>query len=77
METMPKLEIEGLGWDTVEELSDFEEAERFPYHSRDVVIVAEGHAIRSYKELKEIAHKAINEGKSHIKVVFLPMVVGG
>ena len=77
MEELPKLEIEGLGWDTTEGLSDFEQAKRFPFHSRDLTIVAEGKAIRSYQELVEIGRKAAGEGKVSIKVIFIPMVVGG
>ena len=77
MEKLPKLKVEGLGWDDTDELCLFEQAKYFPYESLDLLIVAEGEMIKSYEDLLQIAEKEGMKGKKYLEVKFLPIIVGG
>ncbi|MBW1800266.1 MAG: hypothetical protein JRJ85_06000 [Deltaproteobacteria bacterium] len=77
MDTLPKLKVEGLGWDDTGELCLFEQAKYFPYESLDLLIVAEGEVIRGYEDLLQIAEKEGMKEKEYLEVKFLPIIVGG
>ena len=77
MDILPKLKVEGLGWDDTGELCDFEQAKYFPYESLDLLIVAEGGIVRRYEDLLHIAEKEGMKGKKYLEVKFLPIIVGG
>jgi hypothetical protein len=74
---LPKIKVEGLGWDLSGELLDFEQAKYFPFDSRDLLIAAEGKIVRSYTDLVKLTEADGIEGKATINVRFLPIIVGG
>jgi hypothetical protein len=77
MEKLPELTVEGLGWELSDEVFDFEQARYLPFDSRDLLIAAEGTTIRSYADLIAVAKTAAASGKPSIRVLIIPMVVGG
>ena len=77
MNKLPKLKVEGLGWDDADELCPFDQARYFPYDSLDLLIVAEGEVIRCYEDLLRIAEKEGMKEKKYLDVKFLPIIVGG
>lgn len=76
MTKLPKLKVNGLGWDVSKEICDFEQAKYFPF-GQDVVIVVEGQVIRSYEELVQLVDQDRNKDKAFLQVMFLPIIVGG
>ena len=77
MKKLPKLKVEGLGWDVTKRMCDFEQARYFPYDSRDLTIVVEQQVIRSYEDLlKLVSHEDYKE-RDILNVKFLPVIVGG
>ncbi len=73
---LPRLKVKGLGWDASKGICDFDQAKYFPF-SRDLVIVVEGEAIRSYEDLLELVSKNHYEDRKFLEVVFLSTIVGG
>ena len=73
---LPKLKVEGLGWDVSKGICDFDQAKYFPFN-RDLVIVVEGQAVRSYDDLLELVSKNHYEDREFLEVKFLPTIVGG
>ena len=76
MTKLPKLKVNGLGWNVSKEICDFEQAKYFPF-GQDVVIVVEGQVIRSYEELGQLVDQDRNKDKAFLQVMFLPIIVGG
>ncbi len=77
MKKLPKVMVEGLGWDVTKKMCDFEQARYFPYDSRDLTIVVEQQVIRSYEDLlKLVSHEDYKE-RDILNVKFLPVIVGG
>lgn len=76
MTKLPKLKVNGLGWNVSKEICDFEQAKYFPF-GQDVVIVVEGQVIRSYEELVQLVDQDRNKDKAFLQVMFLPIIVGG
>ncbi len=77
MKKLPKLKVEGLGWDATKEMCDFDQARYFPYESRDLVIVVEGEVVRSYEEIAALAEHEDYRDKVFLDVKFLPVIAGG
>ena len=77
MKKRPLLRVEGLGWDVGKETYDFEQARYFPYDSRDLVIVVEGKAVKSFEDIVELAEKDPYKNKSFLDVKFLEVITGG
>ena len=77
MKKRPQLRVEGLGWDVGEKTYDFEQARYFPYDSRDLVIVVEGKAVKSFEDLVEQVGKEHYKNKSLLDVKFLEVIAGG
>jgi hypothetical protein len=77
MKRLPKLRVEGLGWDTTNEMCDFDQARYFPYESRDLVIVVEGEVVRSYEDVEALAEHNKHKQKEVLSVKFLPVIAGG
>ena len=73
---LPKLKVDGLGWDVSKEICDFEQAKYFPY-TEELVIVAEGHVIQSYEDLVRLIDEGRFKDKELLEVSFLPIIVGG
>ena len=73
---MPKLKVDGLGWDNSLELVDFEQARYFPY-SEELIITVEDQVVSSYDDLVRLAAGDAYKDKEYLEVVFLPMIVGG
>jgi hypothetical protein len=73
---LPKLKVRGLGWDSPNELYDFDRARFFSY-SKDTTIVVEGQAVTSYEELLELVEKEHFGDKEYLEVAFLPVISGG
>ena len=73
---MPKLKVDGLGWDNSSELVDFEQARYFPY-SEELIITVEDQVVSSYDDLVRLAAGDSYKDKEYLEVVFLPMIVGG
>jgi len=76
MTKLPKLKVEGLGWDVSKEVCDFEQAKYFPF-GKGVVIVAEGQVIESYDDLVQLVDQDRYKDKEFLEVMFLPIIVGG
>lgn len=76
MTKLPKLKIKGLGWDVSEEIRDFEQAKYLPF-GQNVIIVVEGHAIRSYEDLVRLASQDRHRNKEFLEVKFLELLRGG
>jgi hypothetical protein len=76
MEKKPKLKVNGLGWESSEELRDFEQAKYFPF-CEDLIITAEGHVINSYEDLLRLVSEEPYKSKEQLEIVFLPVIVGG
>ena len=77
MKKLPKLKVEGLGWDETKEMCDFDQARYFPYESLDLVIVVEGEVVRSYEEFAALAEQETHKDKEFLDVKFLPVIAGG
>ena len=73
---LPKLKVDGLGWDVSKEICDFEQAKYFPY-TEELVIVAEGQVIQSYEDLVRLFDQGRFKDKELLEVSFLPIIVGG
>jgi hypothetical protein len=76
MAELPKLNVKRDATEITGEIQTFEEGRNFPY-DEEVIIVAEGRQITSYKDLLEVANQEKNKGKKVLEVLFLPMIVGG
>lgn len=77
MKNLPKLKVkEGLGWESTEEMRDFEQAKFFPFGS-DLVVVIEGQIVGSYDELVKLVSEGKFDNKESLEVMFLPIIVGG
>ena len=76
-ETLPKLKVDGLGWDVGRDSCEFDQARYFPFNQPDLVIVAEGQVIRSYEDLLQLAKVDEHKDKEFLEVSFLPIIVGG
>jgi len=76
-EMLPKLKVDGLGWNVEQESCEFDQARYFPYNQPDLVIVAEGRVIRSYEDLLQLAKVEEHKSKEFLEVSFLPIIVGG
>ncbi|OGO25379.1 MAG: hypothetical protein A2144_09480 [Chloroflexi bacterium RBG_16_50_9] len=76
MGKLPRLRVEGLGWEALGGAHDFEEARRFPY-GQNVMVVVEGHVIGSYEELALLAAQPEFRNREFLEVKFLEYVVGG
>ena len=77
MKKRPQLRVEGLGWDAGDKTYDFEQARYFPYDSRDLVIVVEGKAVRSFEEIVALVDKEPYKNKSLLNVKLLEVIAGG
>jgi hypothetical protein len=76
MAELPKLNVKRDATEIAGEIQAFEEGRNFPFNE-EVIIVAEGRQITSYKDLLEVANQEKNKGKKVLEVLFLPMIVGG
>ena len=76
MTKLPKLKIKGLGWDTSEEIRDFDQAKHLPF-GHDVTIVVEDQVVKSYEELVQLVASHHYEDKEFLEVTFLPIIAGG
>ncbi len=76
MTKLPKLKIKGLGWDSTEEIRDFEQARYLPF-GQDVTIVVEDQVVGSYEDLVRLAHLNHYKNKEFLDIKFLSIIVGG
>ena len=77
MSTSPKLKIKGLGWDTSEEIRDFDQAKYLPFGSDDLVIVVEDRVVRSLDDLLQLVSLEEFKDKEYLEVTFLSVIIGG
>ena len=77
MKKLPKLMVEGLGWDVTKKMCEFEQARYFPYDSRDLTIVVEQQVIRSYEALLELVSHEDYRDRVFLNVKLLPVIAGG
>lgn len=76
MSKLPKLKINGLGWDVCDEIRDFEQAKYLPF-GHNVIIAVEGQVIGSYEDLIQLAAQDRHKGKEFLEVKFLELLRGG
>ncbi len=76
MAKYPRLKVTGIGWNASEEVREFEQARHFPF-THNVIIMVEGHVIRSYEELLELVKHEHYQDRDFLKVTYLPMLGGG
>ena len=76
MTKLPKLKVDGLGWDASKEICEFEQAKYFPY-GEGLVIVAEGEVVESYDDMLRLIEQDRHKDKELLEVAFLPIIVGG
>ncbi|MBW1862350.1 MAG: hypothetical protein JRJ02_08255 [Deltaproteobacteria bacterium] len=74
---LPRLRVEGLGWDVTKEICNFDQAGHFPFDSRDLVVVVEQQVIRSYEDLLKLVSGEDYRHMDILDVKFLPVIVGG
>jgi len=77
LKKLPKLIIRGLGWDTSEEIRDFDQAKYLPFGSDDLVIVVEEQVVRSLEDLLQLVALEQYKDKEYLEIKFLSVVVGG
>jgi hypothetical protein len=76
MEKLPRLKINGLGWDQDKDLHDLNEARYFAFNE-DLIVTLEGQVVNSFEEIETLAESQKYRGKEYLEIVFLPVIVGG
>lgn len=76
MDGLPRLKVTGLNWNAVEEVVAFKQAQYFPFGS-NLIISVEDQVINSFDDLLRLVEREPYRDMEYLKVVFLPVVVGG
>jgi len=77
MVKLPKLKVEGLGWEAFSGTHDFEKARYFPFGQNVVIAVEDEYFVQSYEDLVYLAERPELRERDYLNIKFFEIIVGG